>query len=58
MPVLGCSRRLSVELDPPSSVIGVWEIGCGLAVGCPIILSPCVRIPKRSFYEDQVMFGC
>ena len=60
--LLGCSLvdltkfscpRLSVELDP---MIGVWEIGCSLAASRPIVLALCVRVPKRLYYEDLVVF--
>ena len=46
---------VSSELDPSSSVTGVWEIGCSLAADGPIVLTFCVVVPKRSFYEDLVV---
>ena len=49
---------VSFELDPSSSVTEVWEIGCSSATGHPIILLPCVRVAKMSFYEDLVAFWC
>ena len=48
----------SHEVDPSSSVAGVWEIGCGSAAGHPIILSPCVHLLKTLYYEVLVVvFG-
>ena len=52
--VQGCERW---SVLAGSSDRGV-EISCGSAVGCLIILPLCVRVPKRSFYEDLVTFGC
>ena len=45
--------RLSVLTG---SLIGVSEIGCGSAPDCLNVLLPCMKGPKRSFYEDLVMF--
>ena len=55
VPFLGFSQRLSVELDPSSSVTWVWKIGCSLAASHPICLSSCVELLKRLYYEDLVV---
>ena len=46
------SKVVSSELDP---LIGVWEIGSGSALGCPIILLFCVDLPKMSYNKVLVL---
>ena len=40
---------VSFELDP---LTGVWEIVCGSAAGCPIVLSFCVKVAKMYIFQD------
>ena len=54
---LKVGQKLAVfDVFGPRGRYRVWEIGCSSAASRPIVLLFCVRVPKRSFYEDLVVW--